>query len=250
MRLFANVTLFAVGAGLLVGAGASGGPPQTGNRKGGILGCERNLAACSRDVATCTSELVQCRADQVVLPGDGRGNGPALAYRDNGDGTVTDLNTKLTWEKKVPDGGGVVSCDPENAPPGPLHGVDTLCSVRGHIHFLNDRCNNDVNVDCTSGGDADCAGVGGKCGFAGHRDWYLPDIKKLQTLVDYTNGIDAVFGARGRTYLSSTTGGFFLCSRWVVTFAPASDFPINQPTIRVDEDACNHAHHVLAVRGP
>lgn len=40
---------------------------------------------------------------------------------------------------------------------------------------LNDRCRDDVTVDCTTHGEADCvAGPGGPCGFAGHRDWRLP----------------------------------------------------------------------------
>src|SRR5258707_95702 len=30
--------------------------------------------------------------------------GGALSYQDNGDGTVTDLNTQLMWEKKSEDG--------------------------------------------------------------------------------------------------------------------------------------------------
>src|SRR3972149_9339876 len=39
------------------------------------------------------------------FPGDGAGDGPALSYTDNGDGTFTDNNTKFMWEIKDQSGG-------------------------------------------------------------------------------------------------------------------------------------------------
>jgi hypothetical protein len=43
----------------------------------------------------------------VAVPDDGTVRaGAALAYTDDGDGTITDVNTGLTWEKKG-DGGGL-----------------------------------------------------------------------------------------------------------------------------------------------
>ncbi len=38
-----------------------------------------------------------------IFPGDGR-TGPALSYTENGNGTFTDHNTQLIWEKKNPSG--------------------------------------------------------------------------------------------------------------------------------------------------
>jgi hypothetical protein len=39
------------------------------------------------------------------VPDDGTvGAGGALRYADNGDGTISDLNTGLMWEKKSDDG--------------------------------------------------------------------------------------------------------------------------------------------------
>jgi len=44
-----------------------------------------------------------------------------------------------------------------------------------HVHTLNNICSNNEGIACSV--NADCAGVGGKCGFAGKRDWRLPNVK-------------------------------------------------------------------------
>jgi len=110
--------------------------------------------------------------------------GAALSYTDNGDGTITDDNTGLKWEKK----------DDNNA--GGIHDKDTTYTWDNafavHIARLNNRCANDEAMDCTTNGDADCAGVGGACGFAGHRDWRLPNVKELQSIVNLENSFPAV----------------------------------------------------------
>ncbi len=82
-------------------------------------------------------------------------------YRDNCDGTVTDGNTGLMWEKKVAGPSG--SCLDNDK----LHSVGATCNwfdaTGAWINKLNNTCNNDPSVDCTVGGDTDCinAGVGG-----------------------------------------------------------------------------------------
>jgi hypothetical protein len=85
--------------------------------------------------------------------------GAALAYVDNGDGTVTDINTGLMWEKLSDD---------------------------GTIHDWDDRYTWDdafaVKIATLNGGG----------GFAGHGDWRVPNIKELQSIVNYQNGNPAV----------------------------------------------------------
>jgi len=92
--------------------------------------------------------------------GDIRGGAP-LAYADNGDGTITDLNTGLTWEKKSDDGS--------------IHDKDTRYNwsdaIGVHVAMLNSMS------------------------FAGHNDWRLPNAKELQSLVDYENVNPAVASA-------------------------------------------------------
>ena len=111
--------------------------------------------------------------------------GATLRYRDNGNGTITDLNTLLTWEKKSDDGS--------------IHDKDTLYTwvnaLGTFIPMLNNRCA-DETTDCTAGGDAACTGIGnGRCGFAGRRDWRLANGRELPSIINYENVNPAVSSA-------------------------------------------------------
>ena len=71
--------------------------------------CTTDLTQTQADLATCQADLAVCQAEmQGAFPGDGV-TGPALSYWDNGDGTITDLNTRRRWEKKV-EGSGCLHC--------------------------------------------------------------------------------------------------------------------------------------------
>ena len=89
--------------------------------------------------------------------------GATLAYLDNGDGTITDTNTGLMWEKLSDD---------------------------GTIHDWNNTYTWDNAFS------AKVATLNGGGGFAGHGDWRVPNIKELQSIANYQNfnpAVSAVF---------------------------------------------------------
>lgn len=108
--------------------------------------------------------------------------GAPLKHRDNGDGTITDQNTYLMWEKKDQLAGG-------------LHDWNNAYPWEG-------TCSNNSSKVC--GSDADCPGTGAcnvsgggitifqwvarlntpPC-FAHHCDWRIPNVRELQSIVNY-----------------------------------------------------------------
>jgi hypothetical protein len=147
-------------------------------------------------------------ADGIVIACNGTGQdgelqaGGALAYVDNGDGTISDLNTHLMWEKKSDDGG--------------IHDWDT-------VHTWAEAFSTFI------------AGLNADGGFAGHTDWRLPNVRELQSIVDYQNAPPAVSAAfntdcapnctvttcsctQPDNYWSSTTSASPPTSAWSVYF--------------------------------
>ncbi len=107
-------------------------------------------------------------ADETGCPTEGR-------FTDNGDGTVTDTCTGLQWQKDTADtnGDGHVVDD----------GIDSLawCDALAYCENLS---------------------------FAGHDDWRLPNVRELQSIVDYgreSPSISPVFSSLSSMYWSSTS---------------------------------------------
>ena len=86
--------------------------------------------------------------------------GGALSYQDNGDGTITDLNTGLMWEKKSMDG-----TDHDVTKVFPWSSL-FQATIWDWIDAINTEVANGI-------------------GFAGFNDWRIPNVKELQSIVNY-----------------------------------------------------------------
>jgi hypothetical protein len=200
---------------------------------------------CRIALKFCDAVNEACGADECtqIFPGDGytdpsfgtTGHGPALSYTDNGDLTATDDNTKFMWEVKLAaDGSDGGDCDEPNQADRSVHCVNnqyqwsssgsaadgTLFTV--FLDTLNNKCDGDETTSCTM--DSQCTGIGnGLCGHAGFRDWFIPNAKQLQSIVDYGTfnpAIDSTFpGATASFfYWSATTNANGSNSAWFVNF--------------------------------
>lgn len=152
-----------------------------------LVGKPDNSAKCHAQFQAALS-----KAGQIGIPA-GAG---ACRYVDNGDGTVSDLNTGLQWEKKTGTVGTNVDCstvtcsDPHN-----VRNTYPLCSGTypfcantsgppdggAYTDFLA-KLNNGASTD--GGASTSITGC-----FAGHCDWRLPSIVEFQGLLDTTQGV-------------------------------------------------------------
>jgi len=125
-----------------------------------------------------------CRGqDGAYATGCASGEG---RFVDNMDGTVTDSCTGLMWQKETADTNG----------DGQVNGSDALawCAALAYCENLT---------------------------FAGHDDWRLPNVRELQSIVDYGRfgpAIDPVFGALSSFYWSSTSFAAIPGYAWLVHF--------------------------------
>jgi hypothetical protein len=150
------------------------------------------------------------------------GAGAPLAYMDNGDGTITDLNTGLMWEKKSDDDS--------------IHDKDTTYTwdqaFTTHVAGLNGA------------------------NFAGHDDWRVPNYKELVSILDLEKNnpsVDPAFnttcaGGCDVSTCSCTTASYYWSSTSFAsspTFAWAVNFTTGDPTSRTK----TLLNYVRAVRG-
>ncbi len=149
--------------------------------------------------------------------------GGALSYTDNGDGTITDNNTGLMWEKKSDDGS--------------IHDTDNVYTWADAFTTFIAALNTEP------------------C-FAGHCDWRLPNVKELQSIVNYQNVDPAVSPA-------FNTGCAAACTVLTCSCTAAGDYwsstsVVNDPNFawyvffgvgNVPFDLKDVGLHVRAVRG-
>lgn len=120
--------------------------------------------------------------------------GAPLRFADSGDGTVSDLNTGLTWIKS---GRGEIETDP----PTPYRDEDGW-----RKYNWTEAVNYCERLD-----------------FAGHRDWRLPNYKELTSILDLGEtdpAVDTVFfpDTRSDFYWTSTPFAYDTAHAWYVYF--------------------------------
>jgi Protein of unknown function (DUF1566) len=181
-------------------------------------GCGFDLSGCVATALPATGQTTAYPALRSVLsspepvPDDGTVEaGAPLAFVDNGDGTITDLNTKLMWTKHADDG-GYFDVDSRFRWSVFQSGQSTMWS------WLE--------------------GLNANGGFAGHTDWRLPNIRELSTLVSFGRsdpGVEPVWHTNctigcnvttcsctgsGFPYWSTTTDAGFPSNAWAIQFSP------------------------------
>jgi len=141
---------------------------------------------------------------------------------DNGNGTITDDQTGLMWEKKTGSVGSAVSCstlppcpDPQNV--NNVYEWSASGTAADGPLFTNFLARINTALSTSKDGST----VADVC-FAGHCDWRAPNIAELRTILlsQYPCGtnpcIDPIFGPTQAFYWSSTTLANFPGFAWSV----------------------------------
>jgi polyhydroxyalkanoate synthesis regulator phasin len=168
-------------------------------------GTAAGLAALQGQLASGLAALqgqLDTLSQQVAALQEQVGGAPAPPGRfvDNGDGTVTDTQTGLTWEQKVA-GGGCLNC------------VNDTYSWAAAVGDWIDRLNGRL------------AASPSQLPFAGYTDWRLPTAAELQTILLApfpcpVPCIDPVFGPTATAgYWTSSTVAGGPSSAWDVFFS-------------------------------
>jgi hypothetical protein len=219
---------------------------------------------------------------QSELTADARGMAWQLSaaprFLDNRDGTITDHQTGLTWEKKT-------AHDDVLNPANP-HDADNRYVWGGRCSVSNAGCqpSADAAALCVASAEndttdcAECGAGAGTCSqtdtawvwaaalnsasFAGHSDWRIATLPELESIIEYTDrtspAVDVAFeGANCGPACTDITSNLCSCtypyyywtaSAWMI--ATNASYIISFSDGRTDVyDHSYSAHHVRAVRG-
>jgi hypothetical protein len=192
-----------------------------------------------------------------VFPGDGVDpESPPLAYEIKHRGPIRDLNTGMVWEHKLPEDhekcegaqkDRSVHCvnnaytwsTSGTAPDGKAIPDGTLFTE--FLYRLNNFCSKDETKYCDSDGDCE----EGKCGYADHRDWRIPNIRELLSIVHYgqytDDALDSEAAISEEFYPTAVNGHYW--SRTVFAPEPWKIWIVNFDDGDVDNtEAVNTTH--------
>ena len=166
------------------------------------------------DVWPCGTSYTDQNGHTVNANDDGYNDGGAskMSFTNNGDGTITDNKTGLMWRQcsqgQLDDG----SCT-DGCPGSPTD-------------FSGYGCGNDDGTAANyAWGDAfgEIAAMNA-ANYAGHSDWRLPNVKEMQSIVDYSQQNPAINGTyfpntdTNNYYWTSTTYAPYSQLAWIVYF--------------------------------
>jgi hypothetical protein len=154
------------------------------------------------------------------------------SFVDNGNGTITDLATGLTWEKKDNSGG--------------IHDKDDTYSWSTGGFVMNGSI-----------ATAFLATLNGGSGFAGHSDWRIPNRFELETLVDADTQGPATWPEFDTSCPAACTVTTCSCTRSAGTYwssttyvsNPSGAWAVNFNDADVTVPVKSELRYVRAVRG-
>lgn len=214
----AAISVMALCAATPARAGLTGDSCQARKVKeqGKYLACRASESAKAlrgkpADLAACDARFADVAAK---LNAQAAAAGIQCRYRDNGDGTVTDLDTGLQWEQKTNDAS--------------IHDVANLYSWSASGTAADGTLFTEFLAgfhDCESSDGGTVTG-----GLGGHCDWRVPSIAELRTIqLPFPCGagpcIDPIFGPTASAiYWSETIAGANPNEAWAVHFYDVDPF--------------------------